>query len=227
MSKLSERITIFTGNIGSGKTELAINYALRLKQEHDRVGIVDLDIVNPYFRTRVFRDYLEQNGLKVVAPAGELAGADVPALPAAILGILEDEGIKGVFDVGGDDIGATALGRFKPLLPEGSYGMFFVVNTCRPFTRTVEGIMQVLKAVEKASRLKVTGLVSNTNLGSGTDIATIETGHNIVTEAASRLNVPVTFMAVRNELAAELAQRFPQENLFPLNLHVLPPWLRG
>ncbi|WP_092468386.1 hypothetical protein [Desulfotruncus arcticus] len=227
MRRLKEKITIFVGNIGSGKTELAINYALRLKEEHDRVGIVDLDIVNPYFRTRVFRDYLEQNGLKVVAPAGELAGADVPALPSAILGILEDEGIKGVLDVGGDEIGATALGRFKPYLPNGSYEMLFVVNTCRPFTRTVEGIMQVLKSVEKASRLEATGLVSNTNLGSGTDIATIEAGHSIVTEAASRLNVPVAFMAVRNELAAELAQRLPRENLFPLKLHVLPPWLRG
>ncbi|MBF7082073.1 hypothetical protein IT084_03665 [Desulfallas sp. Bu1-1] len=221
-----KKITLFTGNLGSGKTELAINYALWLKNSFPRVGIVDLDIVNPYFRTRVMREYLEQRGLQVVCPPGELAGADVPALPPATLGVLEDERVHGVFDVGGDDTGATALGRFKPYLPEGSFNMYFVVNTCRPFTRTAEGIIKILRSVEKASRLQVTALVSNPNLGRDTDADTVVAGHTVIEETARQLGLPVAFAAVEENLAREVGRRLPGVTLFPIKRHMLPPWLK-
>ncbi|SFR02526.1 hypothetical protein [Desulfoscipio geothermicus] len=220
------RITIFTGNLGSGKTELAINFALWLKKKHQRVGIVDLDIINPYFRTRIMKDYLEKMGLRVICPPGKLAGADVPALSPAILGVLEDEQGMGVFDVGGDDIGATALGRFKPYLPEGAYHMYFVANACRPFTGKPAGIVKMLRSVEKASRLKVTALVSNTNLGLATDPDTVMAGHAVVEEAARQLQLPVAFMAVKSDLAPEMTRRVPQVPVFPVDLRMLPPWLR-
>jgi hypothetical protein len=220
------RISIFTGNLGSGKTELAVNFALWLKKKHQRIGIVDLDIINPYFRTRIMKDYLEKMGLRVICPPGELAGADVPALSPAILGVLEDEQGMGVFDVGGDDIGATALGRFKPYLPEGTYHMYFVANACRPFTGNTAGIVKMLRSVEKASRLKVTALVSNTNLGLATEPETVMAGHAIVEETARQLQLPVAFMAVKNDLVPEMTRRVPQVPVLPVDLRMLPPWLR-
>lgn len=230
MNKLEQqirRITLFVGNLGSGKTELAINYALWLHQGFPAVSIVDLDIVNPYFRTRIKRDYLEQQGLRVISPPGALAGADVPALPAAILGVLENQQGLGVFDVGGDDIGATALGRFKHYLPRSSYNLFFVVNTRRPFTNTQEGIMKMLKLVERASRLQVTALINNTNLGAQTDVATVLDGHAIVTRTARELELPVAFVSALPQLVPPLVRQLPGTAILPVVQHMLPPWLPG
>lgn len=222
----NRRITIFTGNLGSGKTEVAVNFALHLKERRLRTAIVDLDIVNPYFRTRLVRELLEAKGLEVVCPAGRLVSADVPALPAAIKGVLENGEIHGVFDVGGDDVGATALGRFTDLLPEGSYNMYFVINACRPFTGTSRGVINILRSVEKASGLKVTGLVNNTNLGRETDMQTILSGHGLVREVAGEIGVPVVFVGaagvIAGELPALLADATP---VLPLQLFMRPPWL--
>lgn len=221
------RIALFVGNLGSGKTELAINYALWLQSRFPRVSIVDLDIVNPYFRTRIRREYLEERGLRVISPPGELAGADVPALPAAIIGVLEDQQGLGVFDVGGDDIGATALGRFKHYLPEGSYNLFFVVNACRPFTGTAQGIIKMLRLVEQASRLRVGALVNNTNLGRETDAKAVVAGHAIVEEVAQQLGLPIAFVSAAPGLVPELVRRLPGEAVLPVVQHMLPPWLLG
>jgi len=223
MFKDVRHITIFCGNLGSGKTEIAINFALALKSTKKPVSLVDIDIVNPYFRSRIVRDYLIKKGLKVICPTGELAGADVPALPPSILGVLENPEINGVFDVGGDDIGATALGRFKPYLPEGSYNLYFVVNTRRPFTRNVKGILKYLSSIEKASRLKVTALVNNSNLGPETDMETVISGHETVTRAARELGVPVAFAASLRNLAPGLREKLGIPVL-PLDLNMQPPW---
>lgn len=230
MKKLSNqvrRITLFVGNLGSGKTELAINYALWLQSGFPRVSIVDLDIVNPYFRTRIRREYLEEKGLQVISPPGALAGADVPALPAAILGVLENQQGLGVFDVGGDDIGATALGRFKHYLPAGTYNLFFVINTCRPFTSTAQGIIKMLRLVEQASRLQVSALVNNTNLGVQTDAATVLAGHATVTEVAQELGLPIACVAAAPGLVPQLVRQLPGVAVLPVVQHMLPPWLLG
>lgn len=223
MFKDVRHITIFCGNLGSGKTEISINFALALKSKADNVSLVDIDIVNPYFRSRIVRDYLTEKGLNVVCPIGELAGADVPALPPSILGVLENPEVNGVFDVGGDDIGARVLGRFKPYLPEGSYNLYFVVNTNRPFTRDVEGILKYVQSIEKASRLKVTALVNNSNLGSETGIETVITGNEIITRVSNKLNVPVAFVASMRHLAPGLREKLGIPVL-PLDLAMQPPW---
>lgn len=222
MLKYKTRVIIFTGNIGSGKTEIALNYALRKKEEGQQVTVVDLDIINPYFRTRTVRRSLEERGIGVVSPEGKLAGADVPALSPAILGVLQGRRGLGVFDVGGDDVGAVALGRFKSCLPEGDFTLFFVINTCRPFTRTVEGIAAVLRSVEEASRLKVDALVSNTNLGRATDAATFLEGHQLVKEASRRLNLPIAFAALHRGLLEEVGEI--DVPVLPLDLFMKLPW---
>jgi len=221
----SWRLSIFTGNFGSGKTEVALNYALKIHADGNQVSIADLDIINPYFRTRMVRECLESMGITVVSPWGKLAGADVPALPAAIYGVLQGNAGYGVIDVGGDDIGATVLGRFKNNLPAGAFNLFLVVNVCRPFTRDVEGITTVLRSIEKTSRLRVNALVSNTNLGPETDVPVILEGHRVVQEAARQLGLPVAFACARRDLAASLGDlNIP---VLPLDLFMKPPWYDG
>lgn len=225
MFKEPGRINIFTGYFGSGKTEIALNYAMSTRKSGKKVTLVDLDIINPYFRTRVVRADLEGKGVAVVSPQGKLANADVPALPPAIYGVLEGNGGYGIFDVGGDDIGATALGRFKSYLPAGAYNLFLVVNTCRPFTRDADGIIAVMRGIEKTSRLQVNALVSNTNLGSETNVNTILEGHRVVTEAARQAGLPVAFMGVRRDLVEAVGD--VDVPVLPVDLFMRPPWYDG
>ncbi|MBO8137791.1 MAG: hypothetical protein H0Z40_06615 [Desulfotomaculum sp.] len=218
-------VTIFTGNLGSGKTEIAINFALHLRKKAEKVFLVDLDIINPYFRTRLARDCLGESGLNVVCPTADLANADVPALSPAVRGALQVEGGFCVCDIGGDDVGAIALGRFKPLLPPERYNFYFVINTLRPLTKTVKAIEEMLDSIEKTSRLKATALVNNTNLGAETTVDVVLNGEKLVQEAAEKLNLPVAFTAAGRDLVPVLRER-GIKNVLPLDFYMLPPWKR-
>ncbi|MGQ5711098.1 hypothetical protein [Desulforudis sp. DRI-14] len=218
-----ERINVFVGNLGSGKTELAINTAMELSGV-GKVALVDLDIVNPYYRTRHAKERLERPGLEVVCPSRELIQADIPALPPAILGVLTREDRFGVFDVGGDDIGATVLGRFKPNLPAGRYAVFFVVNACRPRTRTFSQIVEMLDAVQRASRTRVHYLVNNTNLGADTDLEVIVEGQRVIDEVSGELGIPVAFVSVRRDLADRARGLGLSVPVVGIDLYMRPPW---
>lgn len=218
-----KRISIFSGNFGSGKTEIALNYAAKIHETGEKVAVVDLDLINPYFRTRVVKKYFEEKGIKVVSPEGKLANADVPALSPAIYGVLESKNSYGVFDVGGSDIGSVVLGRFTDHLPDGTYNLFLVVNTCRPFTRDTNGIITVLREIEKTSRLKFTAIISNTNLGPETDAAKVLEGYRITSEAARILNLPVAFVSVLENLVGSLEEI--DVPVLPLTMFMKVPWL--
>ncbi|MBE3587977.1 MAG: hypothetical protein IMW93_05385 [Thermoanaerobacteraceae bacterium] len=221
MREALRRITIFAGHLGSGKTELAINFALKLAAQDLPTSLVDLDVVNPYFRTRLVRERLEGLGLTVICPRGEWERADLPALPPVIRGVLEDHTRYGVFDVGGDDVGATVLGRFKPQLEQAGYHLWLVVNACRPFTRDEKSILKVLAGIERACRMRVTGLVSNTNLGPATDMDVVLAGHRVVQEAARKLGLPVVLLGVRRELVGAGRRDLPRDvALLPLDLYM-------
>ncbi len=219
---INRRVSIFTGGFGSGKTEVALNYAVKLRENVSKVTVVDLDLVNPYFRTRTAINALERRGINVISPSGKLAGADVPALPPAIQGVLEKNEGPGIFDVGGNDIGAAVLRRFKKDLPDSTYTLFMVVNVCRIFTRDTEGIIDVLKRIESMSGLRVDALISNTNLGPETDKGIILKGHQIILEAAGQLGLPVPFMAVRRDLAGDLGE--VGVPVLKLDLFLKLPW---
>ncbi|RJQ30726.1 MAG: hypothetical protein C4589_02680 [Peptococcaceae bacterium] len=217
------RITVFSGGFGSGKTEITLNFALALYGRGKKVKIVDLDIINPYFRTRVVRERLSSLGVEVISPEGKLAGADVPALNPAVWSVLQEHSEEhGVFDAGGGDIGAIILGRFKKYLLPGGYNLFLVVNTCRPYTRDPAGIISMLQSIEKAAGVKVTGLVSNPNLGAETGVETIRNGHRVIVETAARLGLPVVFLGVREELAGDIG--FVDVPVLPLKLFMRMPW---
>ena len=196
---MDKRVTLFAGHYGSGKTNIAVNFALKLKNGYDNVAIADLDIVNPYFRTKDSAAVLSENGIRLISSEYANTNVDVPALPAEAYAVVEDRRIRAVIEVGGDDRGALALGRYTPFLTEeNDFDMFFVVNFCRPLTRTPSDAAAVMSEIETAAGIRFTGIVNNTNLGSETTAATVEksadtaaelerlTGHKTVMTAVEK-----------------------------------------
>lgn len=220
------RIHIFVGAYGSGKTEVSMNYAVKLRQEHEKVALIDLDIVNPYFRSREAAEQLEKIGVKVIFPKGQLRTADLPALSPEILSFLQDPDCHVIFDVGGNEIGATALGRYKPYFKEGEYEMVFVVNTLRPFTKDVPEIEEMFKQISITSRLQITHLVANINLVTKTKIEDVLKGYPIVKEVADNLNLPIKYLAVEESLRDRVELKQFAEPIAYLHLYNRPEWLR-
>ena len=164
-----KRLTLFAGHYGSGKTNIAVNYAMHLAAEGNKVCIADLDIVNPYFRTKDSAKALEQAGVELISPQFANTNVDLPALPAESYRLVQDKTIYGIMDIGGDDRGAYALGRFVPFIKaENNYRMVFVANSFRPLTRTPEEALEVMREIEAACGLEFTDIVNNANLGNET-----------------------------------------------------------
>ena len=164
-----KRLTLFAGHYGSGKTTIAVNYALHLAGEGMKVCIADLDIVNPYFRTKDSAKVLADAGVELISPQFANSNVDLPALPAESYRLVQDKSIYGIMDIGGDDRGAYALGRFVPFIKaENDYRMIFVANSFPPLTRTPEEALEVMREIEAACGLAFTDIVNNANLGSET-----------------------------------------------------------
>ena len=170
-----KRLTLFCGHYGSGKTNLAVNYALMLREKGLEVALADLDIVNPYFRSKDSTDVLEAAGVKVIALPFANSSVDLPSLPSSAYSLVQNRSRHAVLDIGGDDRGAYALGRFVPyILEENDFDMLYVVNFYRPLTTTAEEAFGVLKEIEGACGLCFTGIVNNSNLGAETTAQSIE-----------------------------------------------------
>jgi hypothetical protein len=170
----TKRITLFAGHYGSGKTNVALNYAYTLKQNGFDTVIADIDTVNPYFRTKDSAEELKKVGIELIASEFAGSNVDLPALPAAMYDIIFDSEKYAVIDIGGDDRGAFALGRYTPeILRENNYSMLMVINMYRPLTSTPEDTVEILHEIEAASGIPFTGLVNNSNLGIGTTVQTL------------------------------------------------------
>ncbi|RCX15437.1 hypothetical protein DFR58_11317 [Anaerobacterium chartisolvens] len=218
----NKRIGIFTGHFGSGKTEVAVNYALKLAEKGCKTAIVDFDIVNPYFRTADARERLESRGIYVLAPMYANTNVDVPALPAEISAIFEKKEYRVVFDVGGDDLGARVLSRYRNEIGEDDYEMFFVINIKRPMTDTVRKICDMAEEIQYSSRLKITSLVNNTNLLGKTTFEHIEEGHRMISEVSEKMNIPIGFTSLIGKSGEELEIRAGAEILRMEKLIKLP-----
>jgi len=226
-----DRLIMVVGNYGSGKTEVAVNLALRLADQGRTVQIADLDLVNPYFRSREARRLMEAHGIRVVVPPGALADADLPIVLPEIQGMLAprdpaDPGVT-IFDVGGDDVGARALSAFRPVIREGTYELWQVLNARRPFTSTVEGCLAMQRSIESASRLTVTGLLANTHLIEDTTVEVVLEGWRLARDVASACGKPVRCVAVMDELADEPRLAAIDVPLLRMRRRMLPPWLRS
>ena len=199
------RLTLFAGHYGSGKTNIAVNYALLLAKEGKRVCIADLDIVNPYFRTKDSAAVLEKAGVELISPRFANTNVDLPALPAESYRLVQDKSTYGVMDIGGDDRGAYALGRFTPyILEENDYRMAFVVNFCRPLTTTAEDALEVMREIEAACGLKFNCIVHNTNLGPETTAETVTSAKEKLNVLCSLSGLPLWMHAAAAAVAREL-----------------------
>ena len=212
-----KRLTLFAGHYGSGKTNIAVNYALKLAGEGKQVCIADLDIVNPYFRTKDSAAVLEKAGVKLISPQFANSNVDLPALPAEAYRLVTDKSIYGIMDIGGDDRGAYALGRYVPAIKEeGNYRMVFVANACRPLTRTPEEAMEVMREIEAACSLSFTDLINNTNLGTETTPETVLEARDYMARLSELSGLPIFATTAETAVAKALAGRI--NNVLSLQL---------
>ena len=202
-----KRLTIFAGHYGSGKTNIAVNYALRLAGEGKRVVIADLDIVNPYFRTKDSEAELSAAGVELISPRFASSNVDLPSLPAESYRLISDRSIYGVIDLGGDDRGAYALGRFADAIKaEGSYRMALVVNCYRPLTETVEDMIEIMREIETASHIPFTDIVNNSNVGEESSRESFLASLDFVDELSRRTGLPIFMHTAEQSLADEITE---------------------
>ena len=212
-----KRLTLFAGHYGSGKTNIAVNYAMHLAAEGKKVCIADLDIVNPYFRTKDSAKVLADAGVELISPQFANTNVDLPALPAESYRLVQDKTIYGIMDIGGDDRGAYALGRFVPFIKaENDYRMVFVANSFRPLTRTPEEALEVMREIEVACGLRFTDIVNNANLGTETTAQTVLDSLEY-TEALCRISgLPLWLHTAREDVANVLSETL--DSVLPLQL---------
>ena len=210
-----KRITLFAGHYGSGKTNIAVNYAIYLAGEGKPVAIGDLDIVNPYFRTKDSEKRLKDAGVELISPQFANSNVDLPALPAEAYRLVEDKSLFAVMDIGGDDRGAYALGRYAPfILQENDYRMVFVANCYRPLTRTPEEALEVMKEIETACGIPFTCIVNNSNLAEESSPETLLESVPYINKLSELSGLPVWLHTAE----VSVAQKISLDNVFPLNL---------
>jgi len=219
-----DRLVMVVGGYGSGKTEVSVNLALGAATTGRKVRIADLDLVNPYFRSREARHLMEKEGIRVVVPPGAQAWADLPIVVPEVLGMLSPmPGELSLFDVGGDDVGARVLGSLRAAAA--GYELWQVINPQRPFTRDAEWCLAMREAIERSSRMRVTGLIANAHLMEETTPDVVLGGVAVAREMARRTGLPIRFVAVMEALAAAPEIRTLPEPLLVMKRHMLPPWL--
>lgn len=212
-----KRITLFAGHYGSGKTNIAVNYAVHLKKSGYPTVIADLDIVNPYFRTKDSEEDLKQQGIELICSEFANTNLDIPSLPQTMYRVIHDKSMYAVMDIGGDDAGAVALGRFAEAIAlEDNYEMLFVLNFFRPLTRTAEEAYNVLREIEYASKLKFTGVVNNSNLGELTTAEDVISTFDEAAKLCEMSGLPLCFVSAEESVCEKLSGK--RNKIFPLKL---------
>ena len=227
-------ITLVGGHYGVGKTNFSINLAVDLASEGYMVRLVDLDIVNPYFRASEERIMLEEHGIELVAPvfSEKGTGLDVPSLTGRIIPALEqaDENAFAIVDVGGDDVGAVALGRFSRKIEELGYSFLLVANAYRNLVQDPQDALDNLREIEMASHLRITSIVGNSHLKADTEWQTIDHGYHYACKVATLANIPLVGITAPEALGcapdATASQNIPDELLYYVSMYVKTPWER-
>ena len=213
----AKRLTLILGHYGSGKTNIAVNLAVAYKAERERVAIADLDIVNPYFRTKDSLDLLNEKGIRLIVSEYANTNLDIPALPQDMYAVTDDKSLTCILDIGGDDRGALVLGRLRPeILRENDYEMLLVVNKYRPLTADVPSAIEVMQEIELAANMRFTGIINNSNLGRETTAECVLASIPYAEEISRKTGLPIVMTTVEQSVAKTLAGKV--ENLFPLAL---------
>lgn len=213
----SKRVVIFAGHYGSGKTNIAVNFAKELKKSGKSVALADLDIVNPYFRSKDSENELKEEGIDLICSEFAATNLDIPALPFTINRIINDKNSYAVLDIGGDDAGSVVLGRLaNAIKSEDNYEMIFVVNFFRPITRTAEDAIQIMREIEAVSSLKFTAIVNNSNLGALTTKEDIFSTENEVKKLCKITSLPLLFSSVESNIYDVVKKS--ENEYFPLTL---------
>lgn len=218
-----KRITIFTGHFGSGKTEVSVNYAFAMARSGKKTAIVDLDIVNPFFRTADAKKILEEKGIRVITPVYANTNVDVPSLPAEISTVFEDKSYHVVLDVGGDDLGARVLSRYHEDIVREDYIHYFVVNTRRPMTRNPEEIVKMISEIQTSAQLNVDQLVNNANLLEASSPEVLAEASSVIRAVSEKLSIPVGLISGMEEVLQEYKGDPGIERLY-LNKYINLPW---
>ena len=218
----SHRVSILTGHYGTGKTEVSVNLALALAAEGEQVMLADLDIVNPYFRSRERRPLLEKAGVRVISSSQACSDADVPALPAELLTILENREIRGILDIGGDPVGARVLARFHEKITAEDYQLIYVLNANRPEVRQADAAVNYLRSIEAVTGLTCTGIVNNTHLCGETTPDEVRKGAALAAQVSENTGIPVLCHVALDRFAPELSDL--SEPVFPITIQMKKPW---
>lgn len=216
------RISAVVGHYGSGKTEIALALSIRAAQEGLKVKVVDLDIVNPFFRSAEQHEALKALGVGLIAPPYALTGVDLPVLPAEVQSVFDDPSLHAVLDVGGEEAGASALGRYKPYFDRSGCALYYVVNVFRPFSEDQDQIIRQMERIAHRARLEPAGLINNSNLGPWTSPAQLLEGQRVLEQVSLRTGVPVAAVAGEARALEALDLDLPA---IPLNLLLKPEWM--
>ena len=198
-----KRLNVIIGAYGSGKSEVSVNCARLIKQEKKdgKVLLADLDIVNPFYRSADAASELEKQGVRVICPSYANSNVDAPVLTGEMYVIFDDPDYSGVFDIGGEDMGANVLGSLKSRLEKIDAGLYMVINTLRPFTSDVQGIAQMASDLQEAARMKIDGYINNTNLLEHTTFEEVAEGEKIIAEAARLTEIPLLVTTIMKGVA--------------------------
>lgn len=218
------RILVLVGNYGSGKTEISLNLALKLARRGEKVTLVDLDIVNPYFRSSERTELLEKEGVKVYAPSFAMSTVDVPSLPADIQAVFADKSRRVIFDVGGDDTGAAALGQFKPYFDQDDVEVLFVVNAFRPLSGDADSVCDLMLRVAGRSRLSPTAVINNANVAWETEESDLVRGEELLHEVSTRMNLPIGYLCAKQDILDKLPDHLSGERI-AIDILMRPEWM--
>ena len=218
------RILVLVGNYGSGKTEISLNLALKLARRGEKVTLVDLDIVNPYFRSSERTELLEKEGVKVYAPSFAMSTVDVPSLPADIQAVFADKSRRVIFDVGGDDTGAAALGQYKPYFDQDDVEVLFVVNAFRPLSGDADSVCDLMLRVAGRSRLSPTAVINNANVAWETEESDLVRGEELLREVSARMNLPIGYLCAKQDILDKLPDH-PSGERIAIDILMRPEWM--
>ena len=221
---MNNDLIIVIGAYGSGKSEYSINLAKTYSQKGKKVTLVDLDVVNPYFRSRDVRDKFENEGITVIAPEGEFKHADLPMLSPRIMGAVQNYEETVILDVGGDPSGCRTLARYVDNINKRGYEMHLVINTKRPFTSNAEGISEMLGMLKFASKLEITDFICNTNLMEFTTADIIEEGIRIIDEVAKKENIKFSTFTVLDKYIDDIPKKIASKTRITLHYFLSKPW---